>query len=110
MFPGINPALSEWSSSKPSSSPASTPELDAELIRDAPLYPPLRNIPDENITALNEASHNDLELETSIEQTRVLESQEIDETDEVTKVQRNVIGSREKRNSERGWEGGAKVS
>ncbi|XP_053620805.1 uncharacterized protein tei [Plodia interpunctella] len=83
----------EWSSSERSPAPPSQ-LVDVELVRDAPLYPPLRDDKD---------SYND--VETSLEENRILVTPDLvdNETDNVTKVQREVDEGRVKRSSEKEW-------
>ncbi|XP_060808036.1 uncharacterized protein LOC106130394 [Amyelois transitella] len=99
---GLPPGDStEWSSSE--RSPPPPPQLvDVELVRDAPLYPPLQEEP----------SYND--IETSLEENRILVTPDLssvnsNETDIKTKVQKEVddSGDRVKRSGQE-WEKASK--
>ncbi|KAM3968608.1 LOW QUALITY PROTEIN: uncharacterized protein ACR2FA_012085 [Aphomia sociella] len=119
---GLSPGYGvEWSSSERSPAPAPpNPEVDAaELVRDAPLYPPLQDTLEDPYEEQdkNELSYND--LETSIEESRLLvtpEDMSNIETEDETKVQSGEvdvsIGSdsdeRTKRSSGQEWDKSSK--
>ncbi|XP_028171150.1 uncharacterized protein LOC114360314 [Ostrinia furnacalis] len=123
---GFPPSLgSEWSSSERAPAPAPAPlAVDAaELVRDAPLYPPLQNTPEDPDPSIldSEPSYND--LETSIEQSRLLVTPDLvsahSETEHGTKVQREEevdlsvssadVEDRSKRSSGHDWDKTAKA-
>nr|XP_012543787.2 uncharacterized protein LOC101742772 [Bombyx mori]XP_012543788.2 uncharacterized protein LOC101742772 [Bombyx mori] len=85
-------ARTDWSSESSSSPASPSPELDAELVRDAPLYPPLRD------TNEIELPYND--VETSIERDLVTP----DETERVIKIQNEENGERDKRSTGQEWD------